>query len=250
MLAAPSVPTPTAIPASSNAVVRAIPLASFRLDRGQWAKHPYVVLHELDRLLEEFLGRMYVVLQFLHGQLQVVQVLTDQSVLVAQDFHVLVYCSDDPRMCVHLAEAGVTSVMPAGSPIGSGQGILNKNNLGIIIERANVPILVDAGVSPMQLAAAGRYLAASGDVHGNENWRVSMACSVSWRALSAARSPPVAAGATHSAPTRGSPNRRSSSGTPRRSPAARPPGCFCSHDRLEVARNQRVHLLDKSSELA
>jgi len=67
--------------------------------------------------------------------------------LVSQGFDVMVYCSDDPRMCVRLAELGATAVMPAGSPIGSGQGILNPNAIRIILELVETcPVIVDAGV--------------------------------------------------------------------------------------------------------
>lgn len=66
--------------------------------------------------------------------------------LVREGFTVLCYTSDDPVMARRLEEAGATSVMPAGSPIGSGQGVLNPNNLAIILERAGVPIICDAGV--------------------------------------------------------------------------------------------------------
>jgi thiazole synthase len=71
--------------------------------------------------------------------------------LVKEGFQVLVYTSDDPIMARRLKEAGATSVMPAGSPIGSGQGILNPNNLRIILEYlkdgdADYPVIVDAGV--------------------------------------------------------------------------------------------------------
>lgn len=66
--------------------------------------------------------------------------------LVKEGFTVLAYTSDDPVMAKRLEEAGAHSVMPAGAPIGSGQGILNKNNIRIILERAEVPIIVDAGV--------------------------------------------------------------------------------------------------------
>src|SRR5205807_9221484 len=71
--------------------------------------------------------------------------------LVKEGFQVLVYTSDDPIMARRLKEAGAASVMPAGSPIGSGQGILNANNLRIILEflKANdpdYPVIVDAGV--------------------------------------------------------------------------------------------------------
>ena len=66
--------------------------------------------------------------------------------LVKEGFTVLVYTSDDPIIAKRLEDAGATSVMPAGAPIGSGQGILNRNNIRIILESAAVPIIVDAGV--------------------------------------------------------------------------------------------------------
>ena len=68
------------------------------------------------------------------------------KVLVKEGFVVLCYTSDDPVLARRLEDAGVTAVMPAGAPIGSGQGILNPNNLRIILERAKVPVIVDAGV--------------------------------------------------------------------------------------------------------
>jgi thiazole synthase len=82
--------------------------------------------------------------------------------LVSQEFNVLVYCSDDPRMCVHLAEAGVTSVMPAGSPIGSGQGVLNPNAIRIIRELVEIPVIVDAGVGTASDVAAAMELGVDG----------------------------------------------------------------------------------------
>jgi thiazole synthase len=71
--------------------------------------------------------------------------------LVKEGFSVLVYTSDDPIMAKRLKAAGATSVMPAGSPIGSGQGVLNPNNLRIILEYLKendpgYPVIVDAGV--------------------------------------------------------------------------------------------------------
>lgn len=66
--------------------------------------------------------------------------------LIREGFFVMAYTSDDPVMAKKLEEAGVPVVMPAGAPIGSGQGILNRNNIRIILERAEVPIVVDAGV--------------------------------------------------------------------------------------------------------
>jgi len=82
--------------------------------------------------------------------------------LVRQGFNVLVYCSDDPRMCVHLAELGATSVMPAGSPIGSGQGILNPNAIRIILELVDVPVIVDAGVGTASDVAVAMELGVAG----------------------------------------------------------------------------------------
>ena len=71
--------------------------------------------------------------------------------LVADGFEVLCYTSDDPISAMRIKDAGATSVMPAGSPIGSGQGILNPNNLRICLEYLKendpaYPVIVDAGV--------------------------------------------------------------------------------------------------------
>jgi thiazole synthase len=82
--------------------------------------------------------------------------------LVEDGFDVLVYTSDDPRLAVHLAELGVTSVMPAGSPIGSGQGILNPNNLRILMELVDVPVIIDAGVGTASDVAVAMELGAAG----------------------------------------------------------------------------------------
>jgi thiazole synthase len=71
--------------------------------------------------------------------------------LVAEGFQVLCYTTDDPVTAKRLKEAGATSVMPAGSPIGSGQGVLNPNNIRICLEYLkegdpSYPVIVDAGV--------------------------------------------------------------------------------------------------------
>jgi thiazole synthase len=71
--------------------------------------------------------------------------------LVAEGFQVLCYTTDDPVVAKQLKQAGATSVMPAGSPIGSGQGILNPNNIRICLEYLkeddpDYPVIVDAGV--------------------------------------------------------------------------------------------------------
>ena len=71
--------------------------------------------------------------------------------LVADGFQVLCYSTDDPIIARRLKQAGATSVMPAGSPIGSGQGVLNPNNIRICLEYLkekdpDYPVIVDAGV--------------------------------------------------------------------------------------------------------
>jgi thiazole synthase len=71
--------------------------------------------------------------------------------LVADGFQVLCYTTDDPVTAKRLKDAGATSVMPAGSPIGSGQGVLNPNNIRICLEYLkeddpDYPVIVDAGV--------------------------------------------------------------------------------------------------------
>ena len=82
--------------------------------------------------------------------------------LVKEQFVVLPYTSDDPILCRRLQEAGAAAVMPGGSPIGTGLGILNAYNLGLIAEESIVPVIVDAGlgsaqdvVQAMELGAAG-----------------------------------------------------------------------------------------------
>ncbi len=82
--------------------------------------------------------------------------------LVAEGFEVLVYTSDDPRLCVRLEEAGATAVMPAGSPIGSGQGVLNPNAIRIILELVSVPVIVDAGVGTASDVALAMELGIAG----------------------------------------------------------------------------------------
>lgn len=88
-------------------------------------------------------------------------------VLVAEGFQVLCYTSDDPIMARRLKEAGAASVMPAGSPIGSGQGVLNPNNIRIILEDLkandpNYPVIVDAGVGTASDVAIAMELGCDG----------------------------------------------------------------------------------------
>ncbi|MGF1536820.1 MAG: glycine oxidase ThiO [Elainellaceae cyanobacterium] len=75
--------------------------------------------------------------------------------LVKEGFAVLPYINADPLLARRLEEAGCATVMPLGSPIGSGQGIKNAANIQIIVETATVPVVVDAGIgSPSEAAQA------------------------------------------------------------------------------------------------
>jgi thiazole synthase len=106
--------------------------------------------------------------------------------LVADGFQVLVYTSDDPVVAKRLKQAGATSVMPAGSPIGSGQGVLNPNALRICLEYLkendpNYPVIVDAGVGTasdvtvaMELGADG-VLLNTGIAHAKDPLRMARA---------------------------------------------------------------------------
>ncbi|MDB5052133.1 MAG: thiazole synthase [Bacilli bacterium] len=82
------------------------------------------------------------------------------EILLAEGFIVLPYTSDDVILARRLQELGVHAIMPAASPIGSGQGILNPLNLRFIIEQSNVPIIVDAGIGAPSDAAYAMELGA------------------------------------------------------------------------------------------
>jgi thiazole synthase len=74
----------------------------------------------------------------------------------------MVYCSDDPIMAKRLEEIGCCAIMPLAAPIGSGLGIQNPVNIRLIIEQANVPVLVDAGVGTASDAAIAMELGCDG----------------------------------------------------------------------------------------
>jgi thiazole synthase len=87
--------------------------------------------------------------------------------LVGEGFQVLVYASDDPVVARRLKQAGAASVMPAGSPIGSGQGVLNPNAIRICLEYLKegdpgYPVIVDAGVGTASDVAVAMELGADG----------------------------------------------------------------------------------------
>ncbi len=88
-------------------------------------------------------------------------------ILVKEGFQVLAYTSDDPIAALRIKEAGAASVMPAGSPIGSGQGVLNRNNIVLCLELLkqgdpSFPVIVDAGVGSASDVSVAMELGADG----------------------------------------------------------------------------------------
>ena len=84
------------------------------------------------------------------------------EVLAAEGFLPMVYCVDDPIAAKQLEDAGAVAVMPLGAPIGSGLGIQNRVTIRLIVEGANVPVLVDAGVGTASDAAVAMELGCDG----------------------------------------------------------------------------------------
>ena len=92
----------------------------------------------------------------------VVQTLKAAELLVADNFDVMVYTSDDPILARQLEQIGCCAVMPLAAPIGSGLGIQNRYTLLEIIDNAKVPIIVDAGVGTASDAAIAMELGCDG----------------------------------------------------------------------------------------
>lgn len=90
------------------------------------------------------------------------QTLEAAKQLIDDNFKVMVYTSDDPIMAKRFEEMGCVAVMPLAAPIGSGLGIRNPYNIRTIVENANVPILVDAGVGTASDAAIAMELGCDG----------------------------------------------------------------------------------------
>jgi len=84
------------------------------------------------------------------------------AILVKEGFVVLPYCTDDPIVARKLEDVGCAAVMPLAAPIGSGLGIRNPYNIRIIVERAKVPVIVDAGVGTASDAAVAMELGCHG----------------------------------------------------------------------------------------
>jgi len=87
-----------------------------------------------------------------------VELLDAAETLVGEGFTVLPYANDDPILARRLEQAGCAAVMPLGSPIGSGAGIRNPYNIAIIAERAEVPVVLDAGIGTASDAALAMEL--------------------------------------------------------------------------------------------
>ncbi len=92
----------------------------------------------------------------------VMETLKAAQVLVDDGFEVMVYTSDDPIVAQELESMGCVAIMPLGSLIGSGLGLLNRHTLSLIIENAKVPVLVDAGVGTASDAAIAMELGCDG----------------------------------------------------------------------------------------
>ncbi len=124
------------------------------------------------RLAREALGTDWVKLEVIADERTLlpdpVELLDAAEILVDDGFTVLPYTNDDPVLARKLEDVGCAAVMPLGSPIGSGLGIRNPHNFELIVDRARVPVILDAGagtasdaVLAMELGCAGVMLASA-----------------------------------------------------------------------------------------
>ena len=91
-----------------------------------------------------------------------IETIKSTEILVQEGFEVMVYCTDDPIMTKKLEDVGACAIMPLGSPIGSGLGIQNSNNIKIIKEQSIVPVIVDAGIGTASDATIAMELGCDG----------------------------------------------------------------------------------------
>ncbi|MPZ84976.1 MAG: thiazole synthase [Actinophytocola sp.] len=114
------------------------------------------------RLAREALGTDWVKLEVVADDRTLlpdpVELLDAAETLVADGFTVLPYTNDDPVLALRLEEAGCAAVMPLGSPIGTGLGIRNPHNIELIVARAGVPVVLDAGIGTASDAALAMEL--------------------------------------------------------------------------------------------
>ncbi|GGR65636.1 MULTISPECIES: thiazole synthase [Streptomyces] len=118
------------------------------------------------RLAREALGTDLVKLEVIADERTLlpdpVETLEAAETLVDEGFTVLPYCNDDPVLARRLEDVGCAAVMPLGSPIGSGLGIRNPHNFQLIVEQANVPVILDAGAGTASDAALAMELGCAG----------------------------------------------------------------------------------------
>ncbi len=118
------------------------------------------------RLAKELGGWNLVKLEVLADQKtlypEMEQTLQAARTLLKEGFDVMVYCSDDPVFAKKLEDLGCCAIMPLGSLIGSGLGIVNPINIRLIVEQANVPVIVDAGVGTASDATIAMELGCDG----------------------------------------------------------------------------------------
>jgi thiazole synthase len=118
------------------------------------------------RLARELLGHELVKLEVLYNQESLLpeplETLKALDVLVKDGFTTMVYCGDDPVLAKRYEERGAAAVMPLGSAIGSGLGVLNPRNIEFIVAHAKVPVLVDAGLGCASDVALAMELGADG----------------------------------------------------------------------------------------
>jgi thiazole synthase len=117
------------------------------------------------RLAREALGTDWVKLEVIADERTLlpdpIELLTAAEQLIADGFVVLPYTNDDPVLARRLEQAGCAAVMPLGSPIGSGLGIRNPHNIELIVESAQVPVVLDAGIGTASDAAIAMELGCS-----------------------------------------------------------------------------------------
>ncbi len=91
-----------------------------------------------------------------------IETLKSTKILVKEGFKVMVYCTDDPLLAKKLEDSGASAIMPLASPIGSGLGLTNKNNISLIIKQSKVPVIVDAGIGTASDATIAMELGCDG----------------------------------------------------------------------------------------
>ncbi|MFL6143282.1 MAG: thiazole synthase [Labedaea sp.] len=114
------------------------------------------------RLAREALGSEWVKLEVIADDRTLlpdpIELLDAANTLVRDGFTVLAYTNDDPVLALRLEQAGCAAVMPLGSPIGTGLGIRNPHNIELIVARARVPVVLDAGIGTASDAALAMEL--------------------------------------------------------------------------------------------